>query len=322
VFRFSSDAVEPRDRFEFWVEAVKEHVVPVRVEPAEDCPFLGEIEMQMIGDLSIVNIAAAGQRAAWTRSEIARSTDHFVLTCLHLDGAVCVKTEDRGMGLRCGDVLLLNSLQEFRLGLEHPHRDLIVKFPRRWLEARVPRPDLLSSVVLPHDSPLVRLCAGYLAAGFKAADQLTPKAAIMFATHVVDLLAEAITDSQRSEPSASEAWRAAMFVRAGRLIALNVGDADFRPDQLAHQLGISTRTLHRIFAERDTTVMKHLLAERVGRAAKLLASPQARRRTVTEIAFACGFNDLSHFGRVFEAQMGMAPSQWRKSAPADGSQDR
>jgi len=44
-----------------------------------------------------------------------------------------------------------------------------------------------------------------------------------------------------------------------------------------------------------------------------LASPHARRRTITEIAFACGFNDLSHFGRVFAERMGMTPSQWRKN---------
>lgn len=322
MFRFSSDAVEPRDRFEFWTDAVKQHVVPVRMEPAEDCPFLGEIEMQTVGELSIVNIAAAGQRAAWTRSEIARSPDRFVLACLHLDGAVCVTTGGAGKGLTYGDILVLDSLHEFRLGLEHPHRDLIVKLPRQWLEARLPRPDLLSGAVLPRDHPLARLFAGYLAAGFRTADQLSPKAATMFATHVVDLLAEALADPQQSEPSASEAWRAALFVRAGRLIALNFGDPDFRPDQLARKLEISTRTLHRIFADHNTTVMKCLLAERVSHAAKLLASPPTRRRTVTEIAFACGFNDLSHFGRVFETQMGMTPSQWRKSAPTNGSEDR
>ena len=45
---------------------------------------------------------------------------------------------------------------------------------------------------------------------------------------------------------------------------------------------------------------------------KLLSDPRATHRTVTDIAFACGFNDSSHFGRVFSARMSMTPSQWRK----------
>ena len=40
--------------------------------------------------------------------------------------------------------------------------------------------------------------------------------------------------------------------------------------------------------------------------------PEAFHRSVTEIAFACGFNDASHFGRVFAAKMHMTPSQWRQ----------
>src|SRR4051794_4548636 len=35
------------------------------------------------------------------------------------------------------------------------------------------------------------------------------------------------------------------------------------------------------------------------RAARLLSAPEAADRSITDIAFACGFNDSSHFGRVF-----------------------
>jgi AraC family transcriptional regulator, positive regulator of tynA and feaB len=60
--------------------------------------------------------------------------------------------------------------------------------------------------------------------------------------------------------------------------------------------------------------MTRIWDERVSRAAKLLSAPEAADRSITDIAFACGFNDSSHFGRAFAARMGMAPSQWRKRA--------
>ena len=62
--------------------------------------------------------------------------------------------------------------------------------------------------------------------------------------------------------------------------------------------------------------MARLWEERVNCAARLLSAPAAADRSITDIAFACGFNDSSHFGRVFAARKGMAPSRWRKQAIA------
>jgi AraC-like DNA-binding protein len=58
--------------------------------------------------------------------------------------------------------------------------------------------------------------------------------------------------------------------------------------------------------------MRRIFAERIGRAAHLLRVPEAAHRTVTDIAFSCGFNDSSHFGRVFAARMSMTPTDWRR----------
>jgi len=41
---------------------------------------------------------------------------------------------------------------------------------------------------------------------------------------------------------------------------------------------------------------------------------QVAHRSVTEIAFACGFSDGTHFARVFATRMGMTPTQWRRQA--------
>ena len=134
----------------------------------------------------------------------------------------------------------------------------------------------------------------------------------MLLQHLLDLLSEAFAGMQPDQPAPSNAWRAAMFVQACRLISMQFGDPELRPDLLARQLEISTRMLHRIFAAHDETVMQHVLKERINRAATLLASPQVRNRTITEVAFRCGFNNITHFGRVFDEQMGMTPSQWRR----------
>jgi AraC-like DNA-binding protein len=44
-----------------------------------------------------------------------------------------------------------------------------------------------------------------------------------------------------------------------------------------------------------------------------LASPILAHRHVSEIAFAWGFNDVSHFGRVFRERYGLSPRDFRTS---------
>jgi len=70
--------------------------------------------------------------------------------------------------------------------------------------------------------------------------------------------------------------------------------------------------LARVFAANHETIMRRVFEERLRQAARLLTAPEAAHRSVTDIAFACGFNDVSHFGRMFAARMGMTPSGWRR----------
>ena len=96
------------------------------------------------------------------------------------------------------------------------------------------------------------------------------------------------------------------------MINLKFGEPDLTPGEIARDIGVSSRMLARVFAANSETIMRRVFDERVRQAARLLAAPGSADRSVTDIAFACGFNDLSHFGRMFTGKMGMTPSQWRR----------
>jgi transcriptional regulator GlxA family with amidase domain len=162
------------------------------------------------------------------------------------------------------------------------------------------------------DQPLVRLWARHLADGYALADALSPAAVTLFAQHSVDLLAQALEESGHPRPGPTDSWRASVFLRACRVIVLEFGDPALTPNRIASGAGVSPRTLARIFASQGETVMRRVYDERVRRASGLLTEAEAAHRSVTEIAFACGFNDASHFGRAFAARMHTTPSRWRR----------
>ncbi|MCG3147441.1 MAG: HTH-type transcriptional activator RhaR [Verrucomicrobiae bacterium] len=81
--------------------------------------------------------------------------------------------------------------------------------------------------------------------------------------------------------------------------------------QLAEAAGVSESQLRRYFQKTLGTSWVHYLQRyRIHRAAALLFEPT---RTITDTAFAVGFEDLGHFISVFRAHMGVSPSQYVKN---------
>ena len=75
-------------------------------------------------------------------------------------------------------------------------------------------------------------------------------------------------------------------------------------------LKISVRQLHLLFEPTATSFARYVLARRLERACLLLV--QVPRRSVTDVAFAAGFESLSTFYRTFRAAYGISPDDFRQ----------
>jgi AraC-like DNA-binding protein len=99
-----------------------------------------------------------------------------------------------------------------------------------------------------------------------------------------------------------------------RVLALrSLERADLTPVALARQAGVSTRTLHRLFATSGMTFQDWLRERRLERCWAELSDHGRLGRSIAEVAFRCGFNDLSTFNRAFRARFGMTPRAARGS---------
>lgn len=94
-----------------------------------------------------------------------------------------------------------------------------------------------------------------------------------------------------------------------RHIDANMADEiDF--DELAARFGIPLRTLHRRMQEATGMAPASYLGRvRLCNAMRMLSGSAA---SVTEIAFACGFNDSNYFSSRFHKALGITPGQYRK----------
>ncbi len=86
-------------------------------------------------------------------------------------------------------------------------------------------------------------------------------------------------------------------------------------DQVAQAVGMAPKTLCRFFKQNTgRTLMRYVSELRIGEACKLLLESDL---PVTEIAFSCGFNNLSNFNRQFRRMKEMAPRDYRRRSRID-----
>lgn len=87
---------------------------------------------------------------------------------------------------------------------------------------------------------------------------------------------------------------------------------DIDLDQLSKELHLNKYYLTRIFRElTGTTIFQYLYQRRINQAKIwLLIRPE---ESITDICYMTGFNNLSHFGKVFKKLEGTTPAQFRDS---------
>ncbi|GJD57322.1 HTH-type transcriptional activator RhaR [Methylobacterium dankookense] len=78
---------------------------------------------------------------------------------------------------------------------------------------------------------------------------------------------------------------------------------------MARELAISPRQVHVLFEPTGSSMARTLTALRVAEAHRLLTTAPAL--SVTEIAFACGFDSIATFYRAFHRAHGMTPGDAR-----------
>ncbi|CAH1656037.1 AraC family transcriptional regulator [Hyphomicrobiales bacterium] len=109
--------------------------------------------------------------------------------------------------------------------------------------------------------------------------------------------------------SGAELFTKGLYASAIQFMAVHYPERHLDPAMIAHALGCSRATLYRAFSEHNTTVMDTLRELRMQKARrKLEASASVNVGTV---ALACGFPDLSAFGKLFKARFGISPRDWR-----------
>jgi AraC-like DNA-binding protein len=303
VRELSTSAFAVADRFPFWADVVTQALVPLECDAPDRAGFAGTIRHRRIGSLSVADVQASAMRANRTRANIARAPSDDMIIAIHVAGAcqvgqgssVVMMTENVGAAVATSSSYYF----EFPGGFHQ----VVLKLPRRLFGARgIDGGEVVS--LSPRASKLIRRLA---LATLDELDELSREEEDGIERAFVDLVQSSVSlgiarDAVDHAPRLSGAVE---FIRS------HLADNTLRPSLIAAHVSLSPRSLARLFAEQGTTIERTIWRERLSAARRDLSDPARANLSITEIAFDCGFNDLSHFTRRFSKAYGLTPRDYR-----------
>jgi AraC-like DNA-binding protein len=135
------------------------------------------------------------------------------------------------------------------------------------------------------------------------------EAGMVIAAHLLDLAALGLGARGDLAIAARRGGLRAVRLKAVlQVMERRFSEPDFSAQKLAAAVRLSERYVNELLFEAGASFTTRLTELRLRKAAELLQ--QAERR-ISDIAFECGFNDLSYFNRCFRRRFGLTPSAAR-----------
>ena len=311
---FSTADVHPRDRFNYWHDVACRTIVSHEAKPESRHTFNAEMWLGKFADVELVLFENSPMAVSHTSVHCAQARSDELFVCREVAGTLALDQAGRETVLHPGGITLLDPLLPYSARFSSASRLLVLKVPRRDLEARLGKTsDVIMRPLQPTEAEQGFLSA-FLAMLPAHAGTIDSPTGELVKALAVDLIAVSFARLlERQEPRLSCA-RSFVLVKVRSTIEARLTDPALDSATAAAAAGVSVRYANVLLDEEGTSIARLILSRRLERCRSAFADPSQNHRTISEIAFGWGFSDMTHFGRRFKAAYGQLPSAFRRHA--------
>jgi AraC family transcriptional regulator, positive regulator of tynA and feaB len=316
---FSTSEVHVRDRFDYWHDVACRSIVNHESQPECRLTFNAAIQAGALADIGLVVFENSPMDISRTPGHAAHATNDEIFLCRQLSGSLALEQNGRRIVLNAGDFTLIDPLLPYVGRFFCGSNLLVLKVPRRALEARAGKTREMVARHITACSAEASLTSSFLAMLPSHAGRMRPAIEQIIRDQVLDLVAASLTkmvigtDRARFSSALSVVL---MNVRAA--IEMRLSDAALDTATVAAAAGISVRYANAVLAREGTSIMRLIQTRRLERCRLALEDRSQSHRTLSEIAYGWGFSDMTHFSRRFKATYGVLPSEYRRMLNLNG----
>jgi AraC-like DNA-binding protein len=306
--------LDDRSRFKLWRDLHAERFGEADMAYSEDRPFYARFELIPFGKAVVTRMGGTLDRYDRTARQIAAHPRDDILISFLTDGCRW-STIQRGREVVSGpgQIGVSTNASPMVGHVENNLSGVGLGIPRTELAQRVPHLDDLMPGLIDPTSPAARHLVRYVGT---LCDPHVFEDDPLLVSHVentlVDLVALALTAGRDTAQFARMRGLRAAHVHA-IVVAIKAGyaQAAISPASVAQKVGLSPRYLHELLQETGMTFSERVRELRLQKAQGMLATARFDRLKVSDIAYACGFSDVSYFNRCFRRRFGCSPRELR-----------
>lgn len=265
--------------------------------------FSGSVQEFRSGALRLSVVDIAQTKLYRTPQEIAQSDGSYFYTVFQLSGHSEMEQEGQRALLSAGDITLIDAAKPSTFIFSETSSQISLLLPRGYLERNLQFADLRCAQRLAAGAPMVRLSQQLVQESMRNStlDQQESEAVL---DAVATLLRPALI-------ARDDAPQDKVFHRTLSFIDKHIQSESLRPEWIASEVGVSVRSLYRMFARKGLVVAQYIKNRRLDLCANALRSAPVRQK-LSDIGYSWGFADHSHFSTAFKMRFGVTPGEYRK----------
>jgi AraC-like DNA-binding protein len=297
--------------FEAWDDAMRSTCGHFYAVPTDDRRTVeGHFFAQRLCGLDVANFACDVRSVDRTRQGIRLDDHEHLYLLVQLSGSTKIEQRDERFILVPGGLYLFDSTQPGRLVFDGAQAHcLSLHLPRAasLAEADSVKPLRVGEVVNVTKPAAQRIHSYILNAMYHGKSN-----AMAGPEYLLQLTQLAFASDHSAIVANNLLSQGSRFELAVREMEFFVARPEPTLSWLADRVGISTRQLERDFQAHQTSFVQLLREQRLKLACNLieLIKRNGREVSITDIAFASGFRDLSNFNRAFRTRFGMTPREY------------
>ena len=297
-------------RFKLWYDIYAAHWGECDIARQPDRPFLARSEIVQIGEIGLSRFDTAFDRMARnTRQTNADPRDNF-LVAFNRGGRQGHVQRGREVVDEGGGALFFTNTEP-QIGQTNGRAAVVgLCVPRTLVLERVANAEDLLGTLLDRSNAATRHLGRYV-------DFLLDSDDLGFDTaHIGETLVDLVALAPGARRDSADLART-RGLRAARVQAIvseiKAGFANpaFSARDVAGKLRLAPHYVQNLLSETGVSFTERVLEQRLQRAREMLARPQGDRMRIGEIAWACGFNEVSYFNRCFRRRFGASPTEYR-----------
>ncbi|MFJ7908645.1 helix-turn-helix domain-containing protein [Kitasatospora sp. NPDC096204] len=309
------DTVSPRERVDAFHHALTDSQVPNDVAHEEPATGIhARMEMWRVGGLDLFSTRNSGFRVRRTDRHVRHHREHpIVSVSIQPLGVHRAEVAGRQTLLGSDDICVFHELSPRVYGWSGDGASQVVMFDMNRLG--VPVDTVVRASQRLRASPLHGLVLQHLRGVWSDPGRLEADAGSeALASATTELVRALLLSAAHAEEAVEvrSTMDETLVTRITAYVRSHLADRHLTPERIAAEHAVSVRRLYALLSGAGISLEQWVIAERLGKARRMLASPRYDRLTIAAVSARCGFSSPSHFSRRFQAACGVSPSEYRR----------